>query len=407
MQATLSASPIALTVELPFAEVARGARPPQPLSRADAQTLAEAVGKDLQRLLGDVLYEAGMVSVGALYDLPEVLQPGLPMVDALTSVYADAMPPTGFEPSVLAIGGQGGRFPIPDIAPRREAGAGPLLILPLLLVAPPETLDRITPILEEKLLHTGQAGLDTTRAVQSCFGLRPENLTYATFNDLCALMKVQLDHGGFGALWDLIENALFQRGNPAREILDTGNLFLWTGERVLTPFFTVGEWLSHPPPGAANVIDAYLAWLRAQRQYQAGLEAHGIDVVAVFPHPDLFEGSAASACDTAAGRALDDQQMRVETDPSTAGPGSSESTRVSAVEHATPETGPVAFSAGEESTDGSLAGVCHYYPVRRAAVTAIRRLLEERARSLGVVLNLETADEVLLDARGRQLRPRP
>lgn len=406
MKASLSASPVALTIELPFAEVARGARPPQPLARAQAEHLANVIGRDLQRLLGDTLYDAGMVVVGALYDLPELLQPGLPAVDALTSVYADAMPPTGFEPSLLAIGGQGGRFPIPDIAPQRQPGAGPLLLLPLVLIAPPDTLDSITPVLEEKLLHTGQAGLDTTRAVQQGFGVAPENLTYATFNDLCALMKVQLDHGGFAPLWNLIENALFQRRDSQREALDSGNQFVWDGERVLTPFYTLTEWMARPPTGQDATVSAYLAWLRMQRQYLAGLEAHGVATQVVGPDATLER----TCTDSAVGRTggdLPDESLRVERSGPDRADQDEACTRLIAIEHGTPELGPVAFSAAEEMADGRLRNVEHCYPVRRPAIETVRRQLEQRARNLGVELALHRSEDILLEEDGTRLRARP
>lgn len=399
MKASLSASPVALTAELPFADVARGDRPPRALPREQAERLAEAVGKDLQRLLGDTLYQAGMVVVGALYDLPELLQPGLPAVDALTSVYGDAMPPTGFQPSILAIGGQGERFPIPAIAPRREPGAGPLLVLPLVLVAPPAIMDRIGPVLEERLLHTGQAGLDTTRAVQAGFGIQPENLTYATFNDLCALMKVQLDHGGFGPLWNIIEHALFQRPKPHRENLATGNVFLWTGQRVLTTFYTVSQCqLAGCNPAAAVDMEQYLDWLRVQRQYLTGLDGHGIETTIIRPDKRLIFDSPASACELGEDRVLASQDMITEQVPSGTHNGGTNN-RLLAVEYRDRRLGPVAFSAGLERPGDKPADLWLYYPVRRPAVEALRRRLAERASGLGAELVWQQADARALAAR--------
>jgi hypothetical protein len=384
MTATLSASPLALTVELPFADVARGARPPEPLSRDNTRTLGEAVGRDLQRLLGDVLYDAGMAAVGALYDVTEVLQPGLPCVDALTSLYADAMPGGHFEPSMLAIGGRSGRFTIPAIAPKRQPGSGPLLVLPLILIGPPAIIDRIAPLLEEKLLHTGQAGLDTTRAVQSGFGIRPENLTYATFNDLCALMKVQLDHGGFGPLWNLVENALFQRSEADREIADTGNLFIWNGQEVLSPFYTLSEWISGSRCPGRRTLDGYLAWLRVQRQFVTGLEAHNVPLALTTPDAHLLESDIKSAARLAGELRLKDQRIRHADTPENEQTKGTSGNRLIAIEHATHETGPVAFSMVLESGTGEILSCTHYYPVRREGLDAIRALIADHGRALGI-----------------------
>jgi len=397
MKAALTATPIALTVELPFQHVARGQRPPAPLPRERAEQLADAVGEDLQRLMGDALYDCGMVLVGALYDLPEILQPGFPCVDAVSSVYRDAMPEADFVASVLAIGGRGGRFPIPGIAPIRQPGAGPLLALPLVFVAPPETIDRIAPALEEKLLHRGQAGLNTARLVQDSFGVRPQNLTFATFNDLCALMKVQLDHGGFGPLWNLIEAALFQRGAPLREQLDAGNRYLLTGGRAHTPYYTVAEWLNHPPAGVPATLAAYLDWLRLQRQYDAGLAAHGIQVVHERPAADDSPGAVRRSTDPA----LADPDVRSET--TAAWTQGNTPTRVILLEHGTAELGPVAYSLAVLDERDLPLELTHRYPLNRRAMQRIEREARERAGSLGVELEWRRPREVALDEAGTDL----
>lgn len=397
MTATLSASPVALTVELPFAHVARGARPPEPLPREKAQALGEAVGRDLQRLLGDILYDAGMVAVGALYDVTEVLQPGLPCVDALTSLYGDAMPNEHFEPSLLAIGGRGSRFPIPAIAPKRQPGSGPLLVLPLVLIGPPAIIDHIAPLLEEKLLHTGQAGLDTTRAVQSGFGVHPENLTYATFNDLCALMKVQLDHGGFGSLWNLVENALFLRSEADREMPDTGNLFIWNGREVLSPFYTLCEWITEAHYPDHRNLDGYLAWLRVQRQFVAGLEAHNVPFTTTTPDARLFESDTESAARLAGELRLEDQRIRHTNAPEKEQAEDTGGNRLIAVEHATKDTGPVAFSVALQSGTGETLSCVHYYPVRREGIDAIRALIADRGQTLGIETELRQPGTICHD----------
>lgn len=381
MQPSLSASPVALTVEIPFSRTASGTRPPQPLSRQTAEDLAETIGRDLQRLLGEEIYQAGMIVVGALYDIPELLQPGLPSVDALTSIYRDAMPPTGFEPSLLAIGGHNGRFPIPAIAPTRQPGAGPLLILPLVLVGPSTVMDRITPMLEEKLLHTGQAGLDTTRAIQRGFDIQPENLTYATFNDLCALMKVQMDHGGFGPLWNLTENALFQRTAPSREVLPEGNCFLWQGGEVSSPFYTLRAWLSGEHSGGEPGLEGYLQWLRRQRQYAVGLAAHGIPIFHTQPDPRLRNTEVPEAVVLAGDLRLHDQRILAEERPGYTSTDTSPR-RLIAVEHAVAELGPIAFTLAPVSASGEYMGRTDYYPLHREAIAGIREHIAERGREL-------------------------
>lgn len=397
MKASLTATPVALTIELPFRNVARGERPPAPLARAQAEQLADAVGQDLQRLMGEALYDCGMVVIAALYDLPEVLQPGFPCVDAVSSVYRDAMPETGFTPSVLAIGGRGGRFPIPSIAPLRQPGAGPLLALPVVFVAPPEMIDRVAPALEERLLHRGQAGLDTMRLIQDGFGVEPVNLTFATFNDLCALLKVQLDHGGFAPLWNLIEAALFQRGGLVRERLETGNRFLLSGGRVHSPFPTLAEWLSGPLGDGPPTLEGYLAWLRAQRQYDAGLGAHGIPVVHERPAPDDTPGAVRTSADPALVdpevRSVAAMQPRPEGTP----------VRLILLEHGTAELGPIAYSLAVLDGQERPLEITHHYPLKAQAMRRIEREARERAESLGLDLEMRRPGQVTLNEGGTDL----
>src|SRR5690625_1998922 len=131
-QRGLSATPIALTVELDLAAVNAGLCPPPPLSREQAGYLADAIAADLARILGSDIHSCGLLVPAALYDLTELMQPGLPWVEVLLEIYRGSLSSTNFIPQVIGIGGSDS-FPVAALGPQRRPGSGPLLIVPLMV----------------------------------------------------------------------------------------------------------------------------------------------------------------------------------------------------------------------------------------------------------------------------------
>src|SRR5690554_3806751 len=142
MQNRVSAIPGVLTVEVDLDTVSKRQIPPPPLDRATAEKLGWSMADDLQRMLGD-LEQYGMITMGGLYDMTELLQPGLPMVDILLELYRRSLPGSRFQPQLMTIGTQGDTFPIPEIAPRRTPGSGPLFLIPFVFVGEPDAMDTL------------------------------------------------------------------------------------------------------------------------------------------------------------------------------------------------------------------------------------------------------------------------
>ena len=89
MPSALSATPGVLTVELDPSAIMQS-RPPEPLSRDSADLLAGPIADDLRRIVGESVADAGLIFPAALYDLTEILQPGLPMVEAMLDIIVAA-----------------------------------------------------------------------------------------------------------------------------------------------------------------------------------------------------------------------------------------------------------------------------------------------------------------------------
>lgn len=241
MSSQLSAIAAVLTVELAPDAVAQGYQPPRPLERTQGEELAWALAADLQQVLGD-LQDYGLVVPTALYDLTEILRPGLPMVDILMELYRGGLQGGPFQPQLMAIGAHQGHWPVAAIAPERTPGAGPMLGLPLVFVGPAEAMADLERRLEEHLLEKGRAGLRTRELMESDFQVPAVNLAYATFNDLCAMLRLQLEQHGFAELWSLLQGALFHPERRQVTRLDSGNAFWLDGGRVYTPFYTLAQW---------------------------------------------------------------------------------------------------------------------------------------------------------------------
>lgn len=400
MHAALSATPAVLTVELPEAAVIRRERPPEPLSRDMAELLGQAVAADLHRILGDAVTDAGLVVTAALYDLTEILQPGLPMTEALLEVYRGSLRGAPFEPQRLNLGSAGGRFPLPQFAPRRSPGSGPLLAIPFALVAPGPTLDPIRGRLEAQLLERSSPALETDRIVRQQFGVDPVNLSYATFHDLSALLKVQLEYAGFGPLWSLLEAALYRPDEPCVVDTDAGNRFLGRHARVRSPYLTLQDWLATAPEAT---VSGYEAWIREQRQYSVGLTAHGLEFVPTEPRPGVYAQDAETALSIADAAATAADGFRRETVEGT--PEFTEASAITLTEQCLPSVGPFACTVLAQRADGAIAYLGHDYPLTPQALHALREEWRGRAEALGIAFQLEQPPQLQISGDPPQLMP--
>ncbi len=402
LQPGLSATPAILTVELDLHEVAAGRRPPGPLSPAQAEQLAAAIGNDLQRILGAQLQQYGLIVAGALYDLTELLQPGLPFLETLLELYRGSLPPGQFRPQVVAIGSNDGEFPVRVMAPARRPGSGPLLGIPLLLVGPGEAIDTLQEQLETVLLEQGRAALETEQRLHHDFGLQPVNLAYATVNDLCALLKVQLERNELADLWALLESALYRPEQKVRSSLPGGNQFFLQGKQVYSPFYTFDQWRAQRPQ-ETDPIAGYGEWVLTQRQYMAGLAAHGLEVTLVAGIAEFKDRCANSGRELARQCILPDQSLLREPDRAT---GNLDGAAVILLtEHATPRLGPVAYTVLVQATTGEVLHLANEYPLQPDAIASIRETWAKRAQALNVELHLARPGRLVLSDGDDHLIP--
>lgn len=403
MQAALSATPVVLTVEIDSRLVAGGFIPPEPLQRDSADVLASAMANDLHRILGDDIRNVGLIMTGALYDLTELLRPGLPMAEMFLDVYRGSLRGGPFEPHLIALGTAAGRFPVPEMAPARAPGSGPLLALPFALVAPGPELDRIRERLESELLEKGGASLDTDRTVRQQFGLEPIHTTYATFHDLSALLRVQLDHAGFGALWQVVEGALYRPDEPMVVDDDSGLRLLQFEGRVWVPVLTLGQWHDRRGNDDTSVESGYCRFQRVLRQYMAACAAHGLEVIPVEARPGVFAASAETALAVAQQAALADPTRLTETVSGDTSGGAASA--VTLTEHAAPELGPIAYTALVQAADGTLRALINEYPLAPEAIPGLREHWQAEAARLDAGFRFEQPGRILIGGDPPHLMP--
>jgi len=267
------------------------------------------------------------------------------------------------------------------VAPARRPGSGPLLVVPFALVAPGPDLDLIRRHLEDDLLSKGECSLATDRTIRQLFGVDPVALSYATFNDLAAMLRIQYDYVGLGDLWQLIEASLYRADEPATLTTDAGNRFIAAGGEVWTPFEGFDTWLERNPDSSPQV---YSDWQRIYRQYTSALQAHGISVTTVAANA----GGLAADAGTALGQARNASPLGgswwrhiVAGDPDAPGPA-----RIHATEHHDANLGTLAVTIEMQDVSGAQLYLGHDYPLSANAPNEIEADWQARSEAAGVAV---------------------
>ena len=194
----------ALALELtPGTQPARGT-----LDQATAGELAALVARDLA-VFEPQARQLDLGLIAALFDPVELLRPRWPLHGELERLIAQA--PGSGAARVIAFAGQDGQLP-DNLRPQPEFAGGALRLLPLLLRGEAAVAAEVDARFESALLDVGMAGADTALLAQAAFGASIEHARYLTVHDLAAMMALQYENVGLGALWPLIETALLAPG---------------------------------------------------------------------------------------------------------------------------------------------------------------------------------------------------
>lgn len=262
------------------------------LDRQQADQLAEHLAADLARAVPQV--NSGLLVVaGVLFEPNEVIQPELPVWQALEDLAGRLTSRDDLDPGILAIGAHQQRFPDERLDPPAHSPAGQFLVLPLLLICPDEQATALERALESELFERASIDPPARALLADAIGLDTVHGQLLTLNDLIALQHVQFDSAGLGGFWPLVEHALLESGTTSRMSLPGNLTAKWNADdrRVIIEFSSLDQFQGE--------CEDYMLWLRAFRSLIALLEAHGIDWAANPSAPVVLDDRGGIMIETA------------------------------------------------------------------------------------------------------------
>lgn len=264
-------------------ELSPGTDVARDLLAADAAgELSARVARDLAKLVPEA---AGMdlALLAGLFDPVELLRPGWPLHRELERLVAQAPGAEGAR--VIAFGG-GSDTPA-NLRPDPGFAGGVLRLLPFVLRGDASLAARVGEQLEAVLLDTGMAGADTALLAQDAFGATIEHARYLTVHDLAAMIAMQYENVGLGALWPVLETALLSPGQECWLDHPPEPMLRLVDGQARIAMLDDDAWLALQPEAlrnaeAARIERGFVRFQMRQRQIAALLEAHGIP--ATFDH---------------------------------------------------------------------------------------------------------------------------
>jgi hypothetical protein len=367
--------PLALPAVLAL-ELSPGAAPPRlTLSRDEAAELAALVAADLHTLVPQV-DAARLALAGALFDTVELLRPGFPVWATLDELARRV--PRGHLENVVAFGTHDGHMPAQPLEPEATYADGPMRLLPLSLLAPPELSEALSEQLEVQLVGRGETGERTADWLMRTLGVRLEHARYLSRNDLIALTCVQYEHVNLAPLWALLEAALLTPCREEATLSARGLALRYAGGEVRAQ--SPAQWLAAQAGGPAQRAHEFAGIVFELRQYAALLDAHRIPL-----------GLQDAATGTGHGYLL---ETLAETDPGYDPPA--------LYAHEAPGLGVVALTVAQRGEGGHARALAHGYPLRPAALGPLATALADRH---GIAADVHALGRVLLDDAGRLSAP--
>jgi len=365
------------TVALPLAlalELSEGEAPSKrTLDRDQAAELANLVAADLHALIPKV-DAARLALAGTLLDSAELLRPGFPVWAMLEELARRV--PRGHLDNVVAFGSHTGQMPAPVLEPSAAFAEGPLRLLPMSLLAPPELAGELSDALEDQLLGRGEAGRRTADWLMRSLGMRLDHARYLSRNDVLAMASAQYASVNLAALWQLLEAALLAPDQAETAMSARGLGLQFAGGRVLAQ--SPARWLAAQAGEDRQRTHDFAGILFELRQYAVLLDAHGV--------PLRLQPGATGTNAAGPGYLIDGI---AEAEP---GYGQPE-----LFAHEAPGLGIVAVTVAQRA-GGAARVLAHGYPLRPEALGPLLATLADHYAAQGSV---QALGRVWLDAEGR------
>lgn len=364
------------TVALPLAlalELSEGEAPSRlTLDRDQAAELANLVADDLHALIPKV-DTARLALAGTLLDSAELLRPGFPVWATLEELARRV--PRGHLDNVVAFGSHAGQMPAPVLEP--AFAGGPLRLLPMSLLAPPELAEELSDALEDQLIGKGEAGKHTADWLMRTLDMRLDHARYLSRNDVLAMASAQYASVNLAALWQLLEAALLAPDQAETALSARGLALQFAGGRVRVQ--SPARWLTTQTGEARQRAHDFAGILFELRQYAVLLDAHRVPL-------HLQPGTAGT---NAAGPGYLIDGI-AEAEP---GYGLPE-----LFAHEAPGLGIVAVTVAQRGAGGAARVLAHGYPLSPEALGPLLAALADHYAAQG---GIQALGRVWLDAEGR------
>ncbi|TAL75533.1 MAG: hypothetical protein EPN56_00665 [Rhodanobacter sp.] len=368
-------APVALPLVLAIEPVTGEAAARSTLTRDEAAELAALIAADLHGVVPAV-EAARLAIVGGLYDPVELLRPGFP-VWAMLEELARRHPRQHLG-NVIAFGTHEGQMPDRVFEPSKIYAHGPLRLLPLTLLAPPEVAADISGDIEVELVGQGATGNSTADWLMRKLDLRIEHARYFSRGDILAMVSVQYESVSLAPMWSLLEAALLTP-DRSEEVLSARGLTLrYAGHEVIAQ--SPANWLAtqhwHDEDLAQRAHD-FAGIVFELRQYATILDAHHV--------PLRLEPTPEHGAET--GWLL---EPLADADPRCATP--------QLYAHEAPGLGVVTVTVAQQGDgSGSPRLLAHGYPIKPRSLGALLAMLADR---YGCAAELQMPGHVVLDAAG-------
>lgn len=368
-------APVALPLVLAIEPVTGESAARSTLTRDEAAELAALIAADLHGVVPSV-DTARLAVIGGLYDPVELLRPGFP-VWAMLEELARRHPRQHLG-NVIAFGTHEGQMPDKVLEPAKTYEHGPLRLLPLTLLAPPEVAKEISGDIEVQLVGQGATGNATADWLMRKLDLRIEHARYFSRGDILAMVSVQYESVSLAPMWSLLEAALLTPDRSEEALSARGLTLHYAGREVIAQ--SPADWLAtqhwHDEDMAQRAHD-FAGIVFELRQYATILDAHGV--------PLRLEASLEHAAET--GWLLEPLQ---DADPQCAPP--------QLYAHEAPGLGVVAVTVAQHGSDRNAPRIlAHGYPIKPRSLGALLAMLADR---YGCAAELQAPGHVVLDAEG-------
>lgn len=201
------------------------------LDKPTAEEISRKMTVTLQQLYPQ-LSEAGIVFVGAGYQISQIMRPKFPIYHELTEVSKINFRPNNFEPSIVTITAKNDEFSV-DAFNKDTQSPDPLYVFPTLLVLPKnevhqKLVNEIENTIAQKAIVT-----DVLRGIlEEKLNCKVAHIHIVTLSDITSFFATQLIQINLEPLWEVIKHIVFEMG-PTFQVLGSGHPILWNGEEIV------------------------------------------------------------------------------------------------------------------------------------------------------------------------------